>query len=61
MAIAVADALLADGAELVTLMAAGEADSPLARAVAGHVQRAWPAAEVVCYGGGPVPLLIGAE
>ena len=61
VAIAVADALLADGAELVTLMAAGEADSPLALAVAGHVQQAWPAAEVVCYGGGPVPLLIGAE
>ena len=61
VAIAVADALLAGGAELVTLMAAGEADSPLARAVAGHVQQAWPAAEVVCYGGGPVPLLIGAE
>ncbi len=61
VAIAVADALLAGGAELVTLMVAGEADSPLARAVAGHVQQAWPAAEVVCYGGGPVPLLIGAE
>lgn len=61
VAIGVADALLADGGELVTLMAAGGADSPLARAVAGHVQQAWPAAEVVCYGGGPVPLLIGAE
>ena len=61
VAIAVADALLAGGAELVTLMAAGERDSPLAGAVAGHVQQAWPAAEVVCYGGGPVPLLIGAE
>ena len=61
VAIAVADALLAGGAELVTLMAAGAADSPLALAVAGHVQQAWPAAEVVCYGGGPVPLLIGAE
>ncbi len=61
VAIAVADALLGGGAELVTLMAAGAADSPLALAVAGHVQQAWPAAEVVCYGGGPVPLLIGAE
>ncbi len=61
VAIGVADALLADGGELVTLMAAGAADAPLARAVAGHVQQAWPAAEVVCYGGGPVPLLIGAE
>jgi DAK2 domain fusion protein YloV len=61
VAVAVADALLPDGAELVTLMTAGEADSPLARAVAARVQQAWPAAEVVCYGGGPVPLLIGAE
>jgi DAK2 domain fusion protein YloV len=61
VAIGVADALLAGDAELVTLMAAGEADSPLAVAVAGHVRHAWPAAEVVCYGGGPVALLIGAE
>ena len=61
VATAVADALLAGGAELVTLMAAGDADSPLALAVAGHVRQAWPAAEVVCYGGGLVPLLIGAE
>lgn len=61
VAIDVAEALMAGGGELVTLMAEGAADSALPRAVAAHLSGRWPDAEVVCYGGGPVPLLVGVE
>jgi dihydroxyacetone kinase-like predicted kinase len=61
VAIGVAEALMADGGELVTLMAEGAADSPLPRAVAAHLAGRWPGTEVTCYGGGPVPLLVGVE
>jgi dihydroxyacetone kinase-like predicted kinase len=60
VAIGVARALMAGGAEVVTLMAA-EGDAALARAVAGYLHEAWPEAEVACYDGGPAPLLIGVE
>jgi fatty acid kinase len=61
VAICVAEALMAGGGELVTLMAAGAADSPLPQAVAAHLASRWPGAEIVRYGGGPVPLLLGVE
>jgi DAK2 domain fusion protein YloV len=61
VAIGVTEALMTGGGELVTLMAEGAADSPLPRAVAAHVTGRWPEAEVVCYGDGPVPLLVGVE
>ncbi len=61
VAIGVTEALMAGGGELVTLLTEGPADGLLARAVAEHVARRWPDAEVVCYGGGPVPLLVGVE
>ncbi|HEY7147124.1 MAG TPA: DAK2 domain-containing protein [Streptosporangiaceae bacterium] len=61
VAICLAEALMAGGGELVTLMAAGAADSPLPLAVAAHLASRWPAAEVACYGNGPAPLLIGVE
>jgi DAK2 domain fusion protein YloV len=57
----VAAALMAEGGELVTLMTSGAAGAPLPRAVAAQLATAWPGIEVVCYGGGPVPLLIGVE
>jgi len=63
VAIAVADLLLAGGAELVTLVAGTGAVDGLAQLVAAHVGQASPAAEIVCYDGGPADafLLIGAE
>jgi dihydroxyacetone kinase-like predicted kinase len=63
VAIAVADLLLDSEAELVTLVQGELADPGLASVVARHVRRARPAAEVVCYDGGPPDffLLIGAE
>jgi fatty acid kinase len=53
--------LLSGGGELVTLMEGAGAEPGLARLVADDVGRAFPGAEVVCYEGGPVPLLIGVE
>jgi len=63
VAVAVADVLLDGGAELVTLVQGKLADSGLASVVERHVRGASPAAEVVCYDGGPADffLLIGAE
>jgi DAK2 domain fusion protein YloV len=60
-AAALAAELLAPGAELVTLMEGEGAQPGLARLVAGEIARARPGVEVVCYDGGPVPLLIGVE
>ena len=37
------------------------AEPGLARLVADRIGQDCPAAEVVCYDGGPVPLLIGVE
>jgi len=61
VAIALADLLLADGGELVTLVEGGRAG--LAQLVAGHLREASPGIETVCHGGGParLPLLIGVE
>jgi len=53
--------LLAPGGELVTLMEGAGAQPGLARLVADGIGRARPGVEVVCYEGGPVPLLIGVE
>jgi len=61
VAAALAGLLLAPGGELVTLMEGAGAEPGLARAVAEQVARVSPEAEVVCYEGGPVPLLIGVE
>jgi len=63
IAIAVADTLLAGGAELVTLVQGERAEPGLSQLVAGHLRQVTPAAEVVCYEGGPADafLLIGAE
>jgi DAK2 domain fusion protein YloV len=63
VAIAVAGQLLDGGTELVTLVQGERADHGLADVVARHVRGASPAAEVVCYDGGPADffLLIGAE
>jgi len=60
-AAALAAVLLAGGGELVTLMEGAGAEPGLARRVADHIGQASPGLEVVCYGGGPVPLLIGVE
>jgi DAK2 domain fusion protein YloV len=61
VAAALAAGLLSEGGELVTLMEGADAEPGLARLVADGVGRACPGAEVVCYKGGPVPLLIGVE
>ena len=63
VAIAVADLLLADGAELVTLVAGPAADADLARLVAAHLHATDPVPQIDCYDGGPADafLLIGAE
>jgi DAK2 domain fusion protein YloV len=53
--------LLARGGELITLMEGAGAQPGLARLVADEIAQARPAVEVVCYGGGPAPLLIGVE
>jgi DAK2 domain fusion protein YloV len=60
-ATALAAGLLAPGGELVTLMEGAGAQPGLARLVADEIGRARPGVEVVCYDGGPVPLLIGVE
>jgi DAK2 domain fusion protein YloV len=60
-AAALAAELLAPGGELVTLMEGAGAQPGLARLVADEIVRARPGVEVVCYDGGPVPLLIGVE
>jgi len=59
VATALAARLVAAGGELVTLMEGAEPG--LARCVADRVGQLGPGAEIVCYGGGPVPLLIGVE
>ena len=61
VALRVAEALMAEGGELVTLMASDDAGPPLPQAVGAQLAQAWPGIEVVYYGGGPVPLLIGVE
>ncbi len=61
VAATLATILLAGGGELMTLMEGAGAEPGLARLVADDIGQAFPAAEVVCYDGGPVPLLIGVE
>ncbi len=61
VAAALATALLSRGGELVTLMEGAGSEPGLARRVADRIARASPGLEVVCYDGGPVPLLIGVE
>jgi len=53
--------LLSPGGELMTLMEGAGAQPGLARLVADEIGRLRPEVEVVCYQGGPVPLLIGVE
>src|SRR5215472_6539862 len=53
--------LLARGGELVTLMEGVGAEPGLARLIADEIAQARPWVEVVCYSGGPAPLLIGVE
>src|SRR5215470_17811985 len=53
--------LLERGGELVTLMEGAGAEPGLARLIADEIAQARPWVEVVCYGGGPAPLLIGVE
>jgi hypothetical protein len=60
-AITLADVLLSEGGELVTLMAGAGADPGLAGLVADEIAQAAAGAQIVCYDGGPVPLLIGVE
>jgi DAK2 domain fusion protein YloV len=60
-AAALAAELLSGGGELVTLMEGAGAEPGLARRVADHIGQARPGLEIVCYDGGPVPLLIGVE
>jgi len=45
----------------VTLMEGAGSEPGLARRLADHIGQARPGLEVVCYDGGPVPLLIGVE
>ncbi len=61
VAAALATGLLARGGELVTLMEGTGAEPGLARLVADRIGSADAELEVVCYDGGPVPLLIGVE
>ncbi len=56
-----ATTLLARGGELMTLMEGAGAEPGLARFVADEASRSRPWVEVVCYDGGPVPLMIGVE
>jgi fatty acid kinase len=60
-ATALADVLLSEGGELLTLMEGAGADPGLARLVADRIGQARPGVEIACYDGGPVPLLIGVE
>jgi dihydroxyacetone kinase-like predicted kinase len=61
VAAALATRLLARGGELVTLMEGTGAEPGLARLVADEIAAARPDLEIVCYEGGPAPLLIGVE
>jgi DAK2 domain fusion protein YloV len=61
VAAALAAGLLSRGGELVILMEGAGAEPGLARRVADRIGQASPELEVVCYDGGPVPLLIGVE
>jgi hypothetical protein len=61
VAAALATGLLARGGELVTLMEGAGAEPGLARLVADEIAAARPDLEIVCYEGGPAPLLIGVE
>jgi DAK2 domain fusion protein YloV len=61
VAAALATVLLSGGGELVTLMEGAGSEPGLARRVADRIAQASPGLEVVCYDGGPVPLLIGVE
>ena len=49
-----------DRTALLTISIAG-AEPGLARLIADEVGQTRPGVEVVCYDGGPVPLLIGVE
>jgi DAK2 domain fusion protein YloV len=53
--------MLTRGGELMTLMEGAGAEPGLARLIADEIAQARPWVEVVCYDGGPVPLLIGVE
>lgn len=59
----VIDRLLADGAELVTLVGGASAEPGLTDLAAAHACRRLPEAEITCYDGGMASaiLLIGAE
>lgn len=61
VAAALATGLLARGGELVTLMEGAGAEPGLAWLVADRIGSTDAELEVVCYDGGPVPLLIGVE
>jgi dihydroxyacetone kinase-like predicted kinase len=61
VAATLATMLLARGGELVTLMEGAGAEPGLARLIADEIAQARPWVEIVCYGGGPAPLLIGVE
>jgi DAK2 domain fusion protein YloV len=61
VAATVTSMLLARGGELLTLMEGAGAEPGLARLIADEVGQTRPGVEVVCYDGGPVPLLVGVE
>jgi hypothetical protein len=61
VAAVLATVLLTRGGELVTLMEGTGAEPGLARLVANEITAGRPDLEIVCYEGGPVPLLIGVE
>jgi len=61
VAATVTSMLLARGGELLTLMEGAGAEPGLARLIADEIGQTRPGVEVVCYDGGPVPLLIGVE
>jgi dihydroxyacetone kinase-like predicted kinase len=61
VAASLAAVLLSGGGELVTLMEGAGSESGLARRVADRIGQASPGLEIVCYDGGPAPLLIGVE
>src|SRR5215472_4116548 len=61
VAATLATMLLARGGELMTLMEGAGAEPGLAQLIADEIAQARPWVEVVCYSGGPAPLLIGVE
>lgn len=63
VAVTLLDRMLLGGGELVTLVTGAAAPPDLAPRLTGHLQRQWPAVEVVAYvGGQPYPdLLVGVE